>query len=56
MSISELTGGASPAQTLAGVLATVRDAAAALWSARTDAELLDTVGLVAQLTSALAAV
>ena len=56
MSISDLTPSASPAEVLSGVLAQVRDTAQILWSARGDDELVDTVGLVQQLSAALAAV
>src|SRR6476646_758718 len=56
MSISEHVPGTSPSQALAAALEMVRDAADVLWSARSDDELVDTVGLVTQLTAALAAV
>ena len=56
MSISELTPGASPAQTAGRRPGLVREVAETLWSARTDDDLVDTVGLVAQLSSVLAAV
>ncbi len=48
--------GTSPSQALATALEMVRDAAETLWSARSDDELVDTVGLVTRLTAALAAV
>ncbi len=41
---------------LADVVAAVRDLAQTLWSARSDDELVEVVGLVQQATSALAAV
>ena len=56
MSISSTVPGTSPSQALAAALEMVRDAAETLWSARSDAELVDTVGLVTRLTAALAAV
>ena len=60
MSISEhapgTCPGAGPAQVLADALAAVRGLAEGLWSARSDAELVDTVALVQQVSSALAAV
>src|SRR4051812_35941549 len=56
MSISDLAPGASPAQVLADAIASLREVAETLWSARSDDELVDVVGLVQQATSALAAV
>src|SRR6478752_4623716 len=56
MSISSTVPGSSPSQALAAALEMVRDAAETLWSARSDDELVDTVGLVTRLTAALAAV
>src|SRR4051812_948179 len=56
MSISEMMPAASPSEALVEALAVVREAAETLWSARSDGELVDTVCLVQQLTSALAAV
>src|SRR4051794_36074606 len=56
MSISDLHPGASPTQALADAVALVRDAAETLWSARSDDELVEVVGLVQEVTSALAAV
>ena len=60
MSISEhapgTCPGAGPAQVLADALAAVRGLAEGWWSARSDAELVDTVALVQQVSSALAAV
>src|SRR6476646_3488121 len=56
MSISEHVPATGPAGVLADVLATVRGLDGTLWSARSDDELVDTVGLVTRLTAALAAV
>jgi len=56
MPISELTPGQSPAVVLADAVAAVRGLAETLWSARSDDELVEVVGRVQQLTSALAAV
>src|SRR6478672_2855031 len=56
MSISEHVPDTGPAGVLVDVLATVRGLDGTLWSARSDEELVDTVGLVTQLTAALAAV
>ena len=56
MSISDLAPGPSPAAVLADAVAAVRGLAEVLWSARSDDELVDVVGQVQQLTSALAAV
>ncbi len=56
MSISDLAPGASPAAVLADAVAAVRDLAETLWSARSDDELVDVIGLVQQASSALAAV
>ena len=58
MSISEhapgTCPGAGPAQVLADALAAVRGLAEGWWSARSDGELVDTVALVQQVSSALA--
>ena len=56
MSISELMPSASPSEALVEALAVVREAAETLWSAQSDDELVETVTLVQQLTSALAVV
>ena len=56
MSIPEHTTTAGPAEVLADALALVRAAAETLWSARSDDELIDTVGQVQQLVAAAAAV
>src|SRR3954453_11771793 len=56
MSISDLCAGASPSQVLADAIASLREVAETLWSARSDDELVEVVGLVQQATSALAAV
>ena len=56
MSISEHAPGTAPAEVLADALALVRGLAETLWSARSDDELVDTVGQVQQVTAALAAV
>ena len=56
MSISDLAPAAGPSQVLADAVAAVRGLAEVLWSARSDDELVDVVGQVQQLTSALAAV
>src|SRR6476646_1680086 len=56
MSISEHVPATGPAGVLADVLATVRGLDGTLWSARSDDELVDTVGLVTRLTAALAVV
>ncbi len=56
MSISELLPGAGPSRALAEGLGVVRAAAETLWSARSDDELVEVVGLVQQLASALAVV
>ena len=56
MSISDLAPGPSPAAVLADAVVAVRGLAEVLWSARSDDELVDVVGQVQQLTSALAAV
>ena len=56
MSIIAAAPGASPALVLAEALAVVREAAQTLWSARSDDELVEVVGRVQQLTSALAVV
>ncbi len=56
MSIPDLAPGTSPAEVLADAVALVRAAAETLWSARSDDELVDTVGQVQQVTAALAAV
>src|SRR6476661_2240392 len=56
MSISEHVPATGPAGVLADVLDRVRGLDGTLWSARSDAELVDTVGLVTRLTAALAAV
>ena len=53
---SELAPGHSPAAVLADAVAAVRGLAETLWSARSDDELVEVVGRVQQLTSALAAV
>ena len=47
---------AGPSRVLADAVAAVRGLAEVLWSARSDDELVDVVGQVQQLTSALAAV
>src|SRR6476659_1676854 len=56
MSITAEAPGPAPAGVLAETLAVVRSLAETLWSARSDAELVEVVGRVQQLTSALAAV
>jgi ABC-type Na+ efflux pump permease subunit len=56
MSISEHAPAAGPAQVLGELLGVVRGLDETLWAARSEEELVDTVGLVAQLTGALAAV
>ena len=56
MSISAEVPGQSPAAVLADAIAAVRSLAETLWSARSDDELVEVVGLVQQLVSALAAV
>ena len=56
MSISAEAPGPSPAGVLADAVAAVRGLAETLWSARSDDELVEVVGRVQQLTSALAAV
>jgi hypothetical protein len=56
MSISELTPAGSPTRVLADALEMVRGLDETLWPARSDDELVDTVGLVAQLTAALTTV
>jgi hypothetical protein len=56
MSISELMPSASPSEALVEALAVVREAADTLWSARADGELVETVAVIQQLTSALAVV
>ena len=56
MSISDLAPAAGPSRVLADAVAAVRGLAEVLWSARSDDELVDVVGQVQQLTSALAAV
>ena len=56
MSISDLAPAAGPSQVLADAVAAVRGLAEVLWSARSDDDLVDVVGQVQQLTSALAAV
>ena len=56
MSISELSPGAGPVRVLADALEAFRETAETLWSGRTDEELVETVGLVAELASVLAVV
>ncbi len=56
MSITAEVPGSSPVTVLADVVAAVRGLADVLWSARSDDELVEVVGQVQQLTSALAAV
>ncbi len=56
MSISAEVPGQSPSAVLSDAIAAVRGLAETLWSARSDAELIEVVGLVQQATSALAAV
>src|ERR1700710_2165949 len=56
MSITAETPGSSPAAVLASAVAAVRGLTDGLWSARSDDELVEVVGQVQQLTSALAAV
>ena len=56
MSISAEVPGQSPAAVLADVVSAVRGLAETLWSARSDDELVETVGLVAQASAALAVV
>ena len=56
MSISEHVPATGPTGVLADVLDSVRGLDGTLWSARSDDELVDTVGLVTRLTAALAAV
>ncbi len=56
MSITAEAPGPAPAGVLAETLAAVRGPAKTLWSARSDAELVEVIGRVQQLTSALAAV
>jgi len=54
--LKKAAAGADPAGVLAEMLGVAREAAETLWSARSDTELVQTVQLVAQLTSVLAAV
>ncbi len=56
MSITAEVPGSSPVTVLADAVAAVRGLADVLWSARSDDELVEVVGQVQQLTSALAAV
>ena len=56
MSISADVPGASAAAVLADAISAVRGLAETLWSARSDDELVEVVGLVQQATAALAAV
>ncbi len=56
MSISAEVPGQSPAAVLADAIAAVRGLAETLWSARSDEELVETVGLVQQLVAAAAVV
>jgi hypothetical protein len=56
MSISEHTPAGGPARVLGELLGVVRGLDETLWAARSEEELVDTVGLVARLTGALAAV
>ena len=56
MSISAEVPGQSPAAVLSDAISAVRSLAETLWSARSDDELIEVVGLVQQAVSALAAV
>ena len=56
MSISAEVPGQSPAAVLADVVSALRELAETLWSARSDDEVVETVGLVAQASAALAVV